>query len=471
MKTLDFLQVLIIEDNLGDFLLTKEYLEEQIRNVSVSHVKKYKEAFDLLSNNQIKFDIILLDLTLPDSTGEGLITDVVNLQPETPIIVLTGFADIDFSVRTISLKVSDYLLKDDITSISLYKSIKYSIERKRANLLLEESEKRYSNLFQLSPQPMWIIDIEKFNFIQVNKAAIDHYGYSEEEFLKLSLFDIAYDDYSFSEKMERANFIAHKEGVYKGRIRHIKKNRELIEVDIYTNLISINDAFYESAIAIDVTEKIKLEHKITKAIIKTQEDERYEIGTELHDNVCQILASSQLSLDMLGEQINPESKQWVEKSKQFITLALDEIRNISHRLAPSFFDFATIEDTFQELIDSFNLERKFETILNFDITSFKNKISSDIQLNLYRILQEQLRNISKYASAKTITIEVFSEKNNLILNIKDDGVGFNLEAVKRGIGLANIRRRAELFSGTMEIISAPGKGCLITVVIPIGTKI
>ncbi len=467
MKESKKLQILVIEDNMGDFLLIKDYLEEQMLMPEVIHAKKYNEAIPLLSNHDISFDVILLDLTLPDKTGEELIREVIAFRPDVPVIILTGYADLDFSVRSLSLKVSDYLLKDDINSTSLYKSIMYNIERKKTNLQLEESEKRYSNLFQLSPQPMWIMDIQNFQFVQVNHAALAHYGYHEDEFLRLTIKDLINEELSPEELMQKLNWVINSNKIYKGRFQHLKKSGEQIEVDIYSTLITINDRQYESAIAIDVTEKIRMEHRITKAIIKTQEDERFEIGTELHDNVCQILASSLLSLDMLKDKLPPESIQWHLKSKQFINLALEEIRNISHRLAPSFFDYTTIEDTFKELVDNFNIEKKLEVSFNFDLSSVIEKLNSDLQLNLYRILQEQLRNISKYAQAQHIKVDISADQQNLVLCIHDDGVGFDYDLVKKGIGLANIKRRAELFGGIMEIESSPGKGCLLCVTIPL----
>jgi PAS domain S-box-containing protein len=463
----DAISILVIEDNQGDFLLIKDYIEEQLADAKIFHSKKYEDAAILLNDTSLPLDVILLDLTLPDHTGELLIKDVVDKRPQTPVIVLTGFADLDFSIRSLTLKISDYLLKDDINAASLYKSIKFNIERKKTNLLLEESEKRYSNLFQLSPQPMWIFDVVNFSFLQVNKAAIDHYQYTEAEFLNMKLIDILADVHDDNEVLVKANEISSRDKIYKGRFRHRKKNQEIIEVDIYSSLITINETIYESVIAIDVTEKIKLEHKITKAIITTQEDERYEIGTELHDNVCQILASSQLSLDMLRDNLPPESVQWFNKSKQFINLALEEIRNISHRLAPSFFDETTIEDTFQDLLDNFNTEKKYNIHLDIDFGNVKKKLSSEIQLNLYRILQEQMRNIVKYAHASQINVTLLIDPEKLVFNIEDDGIGFDYQLAKRGIGLANIRRRAELFSGSMEIFSKVNEGCKLVVQIPI----
>jgi PAS domain S-box-containing protein len=466
MHAQETLIALVVEDNMGDFLLIKDYLFEQFNTPELLHAKKFSEAKNIIYENTKALDVILLDLTLPDKNGESLITEMVELAPDTPVIVLTGYGDLEFGIKSLSLKASDYLLKDDINASSLFKSIKYNIERKKTNLMLEESEKRYSNLFQLSPQPMWIVEIVNYSFIQVNEAALDQYGYTEAEFLQLDIADLVVENLSKEEKMLRIKEVANNKETFKGRYKHFRKSGDIIEVDIYSNRIKINDTFYDSIIAVDVTEKVRMEQAITKAIIKTQEDERYEMGTELHDNVCQILASSQLSLEMLKDKIPGESMQWLEKSKQFINTALEEIRNISHRLAPAFFGSSSLEESFQDLIKDMNLDKTQKVNMLIHFNHDQEGLHQDLQLTLYRILQEQLRNIVKYAQSDRIEIELHTDQEQLIFHITDNGVGFDPENVKKGIGFANIKRRAELLNGTMDVISSPGNGCSVHVMIP-----
>ncbi len=465
MSELNHLKVLVIEDNYGDFLIIRDYLEEKVESLNISHANRFEQAYSILSENV--FDVILLDLTLPDKTGETLIEQIVEIANITPVIILTGFTNVQFSVRALSLKVSDYLVKDDINASALIKSILYSIERKKSTLLLEESEKRYINLFELSPQPMWIFNVNTLEFFQVNQAAVDQYGYTKQEFLGMKLFDIVIDDLSESEKFVKSKQISYNQKIFKGRFKHRKKSSEIIDVDIYSNLYYIHETVYESVIAIDVTEKIKLEHRITRAIIKTQEDERYEIGAELHDNVCQILASSQLSLDMLKEGVPESSTKWLNKSQHFIKLALEEIRNISHRLAPSIFGNTNLEEIFSELLINIDFENQFSTNLIIDFDELKYKLSEDLQLNLYRIAQEQLRNIIRHSKANTIEIKIYVEREFFKMEISDNGIGFDESKIKKGIGLANIKRRVELFNGELQINSTINEGCNLIAIIPL----
>jgi PAS domain S-box-containing protein len=460
-------KLLVIEDNPGDFALIQDYITDQFANPDITQAKSFSTAKALLTARDAKYEIILLDLSLSDRSGESLIADISSLSKDSVVIVLTGFSDMSFSVRSIALGAADYLTKDDINATTLYKSIIYNIERKKMNQQLTESEKRFSNLFQMSPQPMWVFDPDSLRIVQVNMAAIDKYGYSEAEFLNLTIMDIrpeedipkvqslidARDHYSLS--------------LTANRFRHRKKSQEIIDVEIYSSPIVLQNKSYRSVIAIDVTEKILVDHKITKAIIKTQEDERYEIGSELHDNVCQLLATSQMLLGMLKNSINPEGIRLFDQCKQYISMALNDVRNVSHRLAPAFHEESTMEETLRNLIRTSNHGNDYNITMKFSDPVKNSRLGREIQLNLYRILQEQLRNINKYANAQSITIDLDIEGQNLVMMIIDDGVGFDPSTVKGGIGLSNMKRRAELFAGKLYIDSSRGNGCRITIKIPL----
>jgi PAS domain S-box-containing protein len=332
---------------------------------------------------------------------------------------------------------------------------------------LKRSEKRYSELFHICPEPLWVYEMETLRFIQVNKVAIENYGYSEEEFLNMTVMDIRP-----AEDIERVKEIVNKQkeehaGIHKVNARHCKKTGEIIDIEISTAPIVINGKECRLAIAVDITEKNLFELRLTKAIIKTQEDERYEIGSELHDNVCQLLALARLNLGMLKNSLTQSEIVWFDRCNENIVLASDETRNLSHRLAPSFFDNTTLEETFSRLLTTFNTTGRYEIVLQLEDPVYSYPLSHEIQLNLYRILQEQLRNILNYANASLIEINVLIQNNKLKMSISDNGIGFHVGAVNNGIGFANMKRRAELFLGHLKIESSPGNGCKIIVEIPL----
>jgi len=341
-------------------------------------------------------------------------------------------------------------------------------ERKKAEDIVQQSEANHRQLFDLSPVPMWVVDEETYRFIQVNKACINTYGYSEDEFSKMTIENIYH-----IEKETVDSDIAKKQyhQSFSGLHRHIKKSGETIEVEVSSTPILLNGRMQILVIALDVTEKNLYEKKLMKAAIKVQEEERFEIGGELHDNVCQILATSMITLGMIKNNITPESKPYYEQTDHYIRLAAQEIRNLSHQLAPAFNNDVTLEGAFNQLLSSFNVGEKYEVVLRFDEFTNKQTFNQELQLNLYRILQEQLRNILKYANATTIKVEMKLQKDVLKMTISDNGKGFDLENKKSGIGFANMGRRAKLFSGNFIVKSAIGKGCEVEVDIPVSELI
>ncbi len=249
-----FFKILVIEDNPGDFALIEDYLREMIENPVIKQAKTYKDANLQLCASGNRCDVILLDLTLPDKSGTTLITEIIAQCPDVPVIVLTGYADVSFGIKSLSLGVADYLLKDELSPSLLYKSIVYSIERKKTLLRLEDSEKKYSDLFHLSPQPMWVYDEESLRFLYVNTAAINHYGYSKEEFLAMTIKDIRPED-DIAAMEEEVNFKKQNLVEYfHGTFRHKKKNGQLIYVDIQSNLMQYDGRKARLILAMDITE-------------------------------------------------------------------------------------------------------------------------------------------------------------------------------------------------------------------------
>lgn len=458
--------ILLIEDNAGDRLLIEDYLEDNISRLKLITKESFQDSIATLENDSISLDVILLDLSLPDKTGEELLISIINKTKNTPIIVLTGYTNFEFGLHSLSLGISDYLLKDEITPSSLYKSIIYSIERKRIASQLRESESRYSNLFRLSPEPMMVFCLESYTIIQANEAAETTYGVKEADLYIRNIYDLVVKD-------EHHLIIDEVKKLYNEEITNSSKrynfincSKEQILVDTYSSVIELSGKKFGLIIAIDVTDKVLFENKLTKSIIQAQEEERIEIGSELHDNICQILASSNIRLSMLSEFVDSKGVEFYNQSKGMINLALQEIRNLSHRLAPVFYELSSFEELIDNLLNDFNFNETVTISLKIDDSINYKNLQKDLQLNLFRILQEQLRNIYNYAHANNLSIEVAINENQLMLIITDDGIGFDPKTVRKGIGLANIQRRVEMFAGTFNMNASPGKGCKLEISIP-----
>jgi PAS domain S-box-containing protein len=224
----------------------------------------------------------------------------------------------------------------------------------------------------------------------------------------------------------------------------------------------------------DVTENKKLQDElifqertrqkqIAQAAVNAQEKERADIGKDLHDNISQMLTSTKLFLDILKSKTEDEL---LDRSLKNINIIIQEVRNLSRSLVPSSIEDLGLVASLNDLIESIRATNIID--LEFYPDAEVEKIlNANSKLTLYRIAQEQINNIVKHAEAKNVLIELFVDNKTIELIITDNGKGFDLETVKKGQGLKNIKSRTELINGTSQIIAAPHKGCKLKIQIPI----
>lgn len=205
---------------------------------------------------------------------------------------------------------------------------------------------------------------------------------------------------------------------------------------------------------------------IVRSIIETQEKERRQLSVELHDNVNQILSSCKLMLEVAKEN-KDKAPLLTEKSYQSIQLAMAEIRKISHDLNPSAVEDFGLKEAITEIIDKINLSGKLKVIFKFSLNGKKIQLKSEDKIAIYRIVQEQLNNIMKHAQAKNVLVDLSVKSSVVNLLIEDNGKGFNSKKINKGIGLKNIHHRVEYYHGTINIDTAPNKGCRMTIVLNI----
>ncbi|MBS1602678.1 MAG: PAS domain S-box protein [Bacteroidetes bacterium] len=217
----------------------------------------------------------------------------------------------------------------------------------------------------------------------------------------------------------------------------------------------------------DVTQKKEEEKRIASAILVAQENERQHLSGELHDNVNQILACAHLFLDATDQYDSEPDKigELIAGAKENIEMAINEIRKLSHHLSPAATEDTCLKDIIEELLARINVREEFTIRFEFD-NELLNIKDDNVVINLYRIIQEQLKNIVKYADARRISVVLCSRQNTISLKIEDDGRGFDPRTTFRGIGLSNIKKRIESLSGKFTLQSAPGKGCTIMAELP-----
>ncbi len=346
-------------------------------------------------------------------------------------------------------------------------------ENKNAEARLLASEERYRYLFNNNPASIVIWDMETLRIIEVNESAVEIYGYTKEEFLELSVLDIRPNDEhdKFINLVEQArdNEFNKKTMTW----RHINSKGAIVIMEISSHNIMYNGRRAVLALGKDVTEKVLLENslseerqirqqQITDAVITGQEKERSQLGEELHDNINQILATTRLYIECALSENNPRP-DLVKESKILLEKAMAEIRKLSKTLLPPSLGEIGLLDALDELTESITetnqlyIQKKWE--------GFPESLLNDkLKLTIFRIVQEQMNNVSKHAKATQVIIELKKINNEVHLNIKDDGIGFNTAIKRSGLGLRNMTSRAEVNNGTVQIESTPGAGCELIVV-------
>src|SRR5690606_33539205 len=215
---------------------------------------------DLLSFFFFQAEDVIRDFHVP-----GVLTCAL------PIFILTCYTDIALARRILSLGISDFLIKDEITPEILYKSIIYSLERKNYISGLNKTKKTYQDLFNLSPQPMWLYDISSLAFLDVNQAAITKYGYTLEEFKNMTIRDIRPHDEMHSLDHSLAQRVSKDAYGFAGVFVHRLKSGKHINVEIYSSNIEYNDKVVRLVLANDVTDKLEYVKKIEAQNVKLKD--------------------------------------------------------------------------------------------------------------------------------------------------------------------------------------------------------
>jgi PAS domain S-box-containing protein len=239
----------------------------------------------------------------------------------------------------------------------------------------------------------------------------------------------------------------------------------------------LHEEKYSGAVVmhIDISELRRLEQerlksiledqkKITRLVLQAEEKERTRLGQELHDNISQLLAATKMKLGFC--QAHPDkSLPVIEDCLNYIQEALSETRNLSHKMVLPRFEENGFKQSIEFLTQRYQSDEKN---IRVEMSRLEeNRVSAGIRETLYRIIQEQLNNIEKYAHASEVVIQILTYPDHVAFVIRDNGVGFDLNKKSNGIGLTNIFNRAESYNGSAKIITQPGMGCTLLIEIPI----
>lgn len=208
--------------------------------------------------------------------------------------------------------------------------------------------------------------------------------------------------------------------------------------------------------------------ELTAKLLSVQEEERKRVARELHDDLSQRLAILSIDLGMLMPTMPSEDgRKIVQRTKQELVVIAEDTHSLSRRLHPSILDDLGLIEALKSEIDNYQ-RRETEVSIEFFSTKQSLNLDKDVELVIFRVVQEALRNVSKYSEASLVKVSLISVKDSLILQIEDDGMGFDVVEAKKapGLGLKSMMERARLINATLDIKSEENKGVVIELQIP-----
>jgi PAS domain S-box-containing protein len=355
-------------------------------------------------------------------------------------------------------------------------------ERKQAKEELETKESTIRALLDSATQSVVAVNGDR-KIVLVNGNTAKMFGYSREELLGQTL-EVLVPESAQGRHVEHhrayfANMQSRPMGIglnLEGR----RKDGTSFPVEI--GLSAIRTAAGKLAVAFvsDVTQRLQLEQAarahaqevqaLAASLLTAQEEERRRVSRELHDQICQQLAS--LAIDIGRLAVNPPSPEdaptRLKALQARVVKASEETRHIAYELHPSVLDDLGLVASLRGLCKEFS-ERAANIVLDVTDIALPGSVPREVASCLYRVAQESLENIARHSGAQHVSVALALQKGTVVLTIADDGIGFDPEAVKGrgGLGLIGMEERARLVNGKLSIVAQPGHGTRIAIKIPL----
>lgn len=317
------IRVLLIDDEPAQAWLVQAHLASASsktgKEITLLTAESLNEGFERLRRNDI--DILLLDLSLPDSFGASTFAKVRARFPELPTVVLTSLEDEEMGIGLVQSGAQDYLVKGQISDLILFRTIRHAIERKQTEMALRESEENYRLLFESGNDAILVCPMENGvpgNFVQVNNVACQYLGYSRAELLRMSPQDIVSPESQHKLTSVVAMLVSKTHLLFE--IDHQAKDGSVVPVEINARLFQIRNQTMLLAMTRDITER------------RRAETEKERLITELKSALSQVKTlSGLLPICSLCKKIRDDQGYW-SRLETYITDHSEA--QFSHGLCP-----------------------------------------------------------------------------------------------------------------------------------------
>ena len=477
------IRVLLIEDNPVDAAVIRSYLETAVDlSTRLEHVCGLSAGLNQLAAN--RFDVILLDLGLPESIGLETLGFVQPQSGNVPIVVLTGLDEDEIAVEAVQMGADDYLTKNRLDSHLLIRAIRYAIERarrRRAEEALADSEETFRVLFESSRDAIMVFD--RTGFVDCNKATLDAFGCSTKgQFISKHPADYSppkqadgEDSFAASEKYIAA---AYETSPQFFEWLHRRTDGTVFPAEVLLSSCQVHGRVVLQAVVRDITERkraqeaLERERRTLEHLLRSSDHERQLIAYEIHDGLAQQLAGAIMQFQTHAHlrEVKPQrATKAYDAAMTMLQQAHFEVRRLISDVRPPILDESGIVAAIAHLVHE---QRHLKgPKIEFHSKVEFGRLDSILENAIYRIVQEGLTNACRHSKSKKVRVELMERDHHLLIEIQDWGIGFPPNAAKEGcFGLEGIRQRARLLGGSCVTDSVPGSGTRIIVELPVIPK-
>ncbi len=217
------------------------------------------------------------------------------------------------------------------------------------------------------------------------------------------------------------------------------------------------------------TELMRQQELSVKAVIEAEENERQRIAKDLHDGVGQMMSAAKMNLSAFESEMNftsEEQKKSLEKVIRLVDESCKEVRTVSHIMMPNALLKSNLPSAIRDFVDKLNNKTLQAHVYT---EGLNDRLDSNVETVLYRVVQECVQNAIRHAGATRLDISLIRDKEGISGTVEDNGKGFDASNKDQfdGIGLKNIISRIEYLKGTVDFDSAPGRGTVVAIHVPL----
>jgi two-component system sensor histidine kinase UhpB len=477
------LRILMLEDDPIDADIIKWALKDNFN--CTFDVAINKEAY-CIALDQFHPDLILADNALPRFSAKEALEMILERSLDIPFILVTGTVSEEFAANIIRLGADDYILKDRLARLPA--AINAALHSKRSEAAIKHGQEIRRLILNAALDA--IICIDTGGVITVwNSQAENMFGWKEEEIIGKQFTEtIIPERYREAQKKGFSLYLQTGEGALLNKVVEITAmHHSGKEFPIELAIVPINksgDDFFCAFIR-DITLRNKAEEKLKHSyeeirrlashLQDVREEERLIISREIHDQLGQQLTVMKMDINWLKKRLvlttNEAAQEKLEELNAMVDETIKTVRKIAADLRPSLLDDLGLGAAIEWYVNEF--EKRAGIAAQYTDLNEEVSLSIASKTGLFRIVQESLTNVARYAQAKNVLVNLEKRDEQLLLTIQDDGIGFDQEkiAVKKTLGIVGMRERTAMMGGSYEISSTPGKGTTVIVHVPLVSKL